>query len=302
MMRRILALALVSLLLAGCTQAPAPGPSNVPAWERLDQGSPATSEDVRGEPASLIPAASPPATPSPATTPPAAPSPAPAAESPLAPEEEPASPPAPSTTPAPAPPSTAAPTGPPTVALPTLRVKDQWTYRGADPQGQAYDEWFQVQGNGTVGSIPTYQVSGTLRSQPFTANLTRDGMNQFDEGGFVLELLRFPLAPNATWTFGRSQGGDVLVGNVSYGSVWENTTALVEVVEWGSVRTTGGRFDAYHLRANVTTTLGSRESWSAFDYWYAPMAKAIVKLEQRKSDGSSSWADLVWHKVAKDAA
>lgn len=288
-MERLAALVVLSLALAGCT-APAPGPpgeapaADAPPTGPPDQAPPATP---RTEPAVAVverPA------------PPAASPTGPADEAP--PEPEPSATEAPaSTAPQPAPPPDAPPpeVAPPDLgALPVLRVNDTWTYTGVNLSGGRYEEVRTVAGLGAIAGIPTYVLDITLNGAPRTLHVTRDGLNTVNETGVVTELLRFPLAAGKNWSFHWEQRLPVAGG----GSVRQAVHGEVAVLALEKVNVAGTGYTAYHLHANITSSVGTLAKWTSLDYWYAPKQKTMVKVEHVTQSGQEAWSDLVLARLA----
>jgi hypothetical protein len=289
MREALLGIVLVSLALAGCT-SPAP-PQEPLAGRGLVERITEPGSEPAPEPA---PAPSPAGEPAPSTDAPPAPpppadarGPAPAPANATADASAPAAP-APAAQ-APPPPATPPPPPPPDGSLPTWNEGDQWTVHGVDARGHEYTETRTVLGRGTVAGHEVYRVRVEDGTVTGLRNVTVRGLDAVNDTGFVLELLRFPLAPGARWTFGWSEQ---LQTNTSQ-NFTHGVRANVTVLGLERTSATGSSWEAWHLHAEVSYLLGSLARTMTMEYWFAEEARAVVKTQQALPSGQQAWEELV---------
>ncbi|HEV8361588.1 MAG TPA: hypothetical protein VGR28_14160 [Candidatus Thermoplasmatota archaeon] len=290
-MERTLVLALLSLALAGCT---APEPAG-PGSESALGGVYVPPAD---EPAATLPlddagAAALAGSPTPA----AASDPGAASASRASPAASTSSP--SSSAPAPSGPGAADPAR---AGVPRLRPGDGWTYRGVNSSGARFEEVRRVLDVAQRGNVPVYVIDVTVGDRRLQEDVTQAGLNTINGTGFVTELLRFPLEAGANWSFAWSDDGSITKVN-------PNDPTRTDTAGWhhwlrGDVQVLGaaklpllsGNWDTLHLRCTLTTGLGSYTREIVLEYWYAPAAKAIVRVESTQN-GATTWSELAEARV-----
>lgn len=183
--------------------------------------------------------------------------------------------------------------------LPALFKGERWVYRGVNATGRNYTEAREVLGEGELRGVATYLLASRVGDVNETLHVTRDGLNPVNDTGFETELLRFPLAVGANWTFSWEQSHEVQNQTGRAGTVRQWLRANVSVLALEDVEVPAGTFETYHVRANLTVSLGHLARWLVLDYWYAPEAKALARLESLNQAGQRTWAELVDFEVLR---
>jgi hypothetical protein len=178
-----------------------------------------------------------------------------------------------------------------TAERPSVRPGDAWDFVVYYAQPSATPNRFWV-----VTSVGPREIVGTENGQ--LLRLTPD-LNPLEspllrQAG--TELLRFPLRVGQQWTHAaRVQFKD----NGSQAKV----ETQVRVAAYEKVRVPAGEFDAYRLVAHGTIQgssyggSGQLKGETRTSYWYAPAAKAIVKLTNRNTYRGESTVELVAFRV-----
>jgi hypothetical protein len=285
-MERTLALVLLSLLVAGCASPDPAAPGQGSALGDVyvpPEDAPAPTLPLDGAPAGP-PAAVAPASPSDAGTAPSSSSPG------SAPSAPPPSSPQPSTP------------GRARAEVPQLRIGDAWTYRGVNTSGARFEEVRRVAELAWRGNVPVYVMDVTVGDRRLTEDVTRAGLDTINGTGFVTELLRFPFEAGSNWTFTWSDDGTVSYTDPDNASLtatggWHHwLRGDVAVLGQEKLPLLSGNWDAFHLRCTLTTGLGSYTREVVLDYWYAPAAKAIARVESTR-DGATTWSELAEARV-----
>ena len=157
---------------------------------------------------------------------------------------------------------------------PEIKVGDRWKLERKD----GFTKLVQFTEDTVVVNVAPDKITITLDGQP--SSLTPD-LAVLENARFAYEtpydLVRFPLEPGKEWSFKpkwkNKQSGQTFSGSFD-----------AEVKGSEKVQTAAGEFDAVKLEAK-----GYLASSVRITYWYAPKAKAIVKMiwQDRKNDFTS---------------
>jgi hypothetical protein len=168
---------------------------------------------------------------------------------------------------------------------PDLKVGDKWKVERRDLRTKALIFSEET----VVTSVSPEKIEVSINDSPgsMSPNLTiLDGPRLAYDTGY--EFVRFPLDVGKKWDFktrwhNKQAGAD------------GTTQADVTVKSVESVKVSAGEFDAYKLEANGYMNLDSGGGRRiSFTYWYAPKAKAIVRMEfvDRRDDFVSELVEL----------
>lgn len=187
----------------------------------------------------------------------------------------------------------AAPAAAQTAERPEVRRGDEWQFVVwyDTPSVEPNRVW-------VVDEVTEAEIRGKENGEPLL--LTRD-LNPVDSPlnrQVGTRLLRFPLSIGSTWQY----ASDVAFkDNQSRAKV----QATVRVVGREKVTVPAGEFDAFKLEAKGTISGSSKGGPGRLDgatqstYWYAPKARAIVKLVTKNTYRGESTVELVSMKAGK---
>ncbi len=153
---------------------------------------------------------------------------------------------------------------------PELKVGDRWKTERRDPRTKVV----QSTGELTVTTVAPTKIDasgsgGDVVMTPDLTVLSNPRLN-YDTG---YQFLSFPIQVGKKWEFKTAWQNKV---SGSKGS----TQMDVEVKSQERIKVAAGEFDAYRLEANGYMNLaGGNNRRVNVIYWYAPQAKAIVRME-----------------------
>jgi len=148
--------------------------------------------------------------------------------------------------------------------LPAVKVGDRWTFKVSEAGAKADRHW-------VVTSVTPDRIEGTENAKPLALTPELNEIESPRGKDSNRKLLSFPLEVGKKWDFADEY---VLLGNK------RSTRANVTVTGYGKIRVPAGEFDAFKLEAK-SVWMNRKENvagdYSA-RYWYAPVARAIVKF------------------------
>lgn len=178
-----------------------------------------------------------------------------------------------------------------TAQRPSVAPGDQWQFAVyyAIPTSTPSRMW-------VVESVAEDAIVGTENGQPLrlTPELNPRESPLVQQSG--TELLRFPLQVGQQWTH---------VGQVRFkdNGSQARVDSQVRVEAYERVRVVAGEFDAFRLVASGTihgasyAGAGQLRGETRTTYWYAPAAKAIVKMTNRSTYRGESTVEMVSYRV-----
>lgn len=153
---------------------------------------------------------------------------------------------------------------------PSVKVGDQWRFETRlGPVGVKSSDIVWVITSVTPSRIEGTENAGALVLTPELNNVESPRRKDSD-----LRLLNFPLAVGKQWKF--TDDYELTVEQVP-----GRGNFSAKVVGYGKVRVPAGEFDAFKLEAKGKWVTGGTTGEASWTYWYAPAARAIVKIEQR---------------------
>jgi len=173
------------------------------------------------------------------------------------------------------------------VEAPEYRVGDRWTYKAKDGTRNPvrWEETHEVIAIGAEGIRSRVTQKGptvdNTREELWTAPglVAQGALADAETRRFSVPLKRFefPLAPGKVWNQTMRNFNEELKreGEIN---------RRVRVVDWGSVSTPAGTFDALRLRVNMWLDDGEfyrQRSQCTYLTWYAPKARNCVRDERR---------------------
>jgi len=153
---------------------------------------------------------------------------------------------------------------------PVIKPGDHWhfstTINGA-PVAWLDRDWI-------ITSVTPLKIEGTENGRPLTLTADLNNVESPQRKDSDLRLLQFPLAIGKQWGF-MDYFTLTSVDQPSRGDF------RVAVVAYGKVRVPAGEFDAFELIAQGGWSADGLQGGTTWTYWYAPAARAIVKMEER---------------------
>lgn len=176
---------------------------------------------------------------------------------------------------------------------PQVRPGDRWQFAVyyAVPTTTPSRMW-------VIESVDADAIVGSENGQPLrlTPDLNPVESPLLKQSG--TELLRFPLRVGQQWTH---------VAQVQFkdNGSRAQVASQVRVEAWERVRVAAGEFDAFRLVAQGTihgtsyAGSGQLRGETRTTYWYAPAAKAIVKMNNRNTYRGESTVELVSYELQR---
>ena len=171
---------------------------------------------------------------------------------------------------------------------PSVKVGDQWRFETRlGPAGVKSSDIVRV-----ITSVTPSRVEGTENGQPLVMTPDLNNIESPRRKDSDLRLLSFPLAVGKQWKF--TDDYEIMFENVP-----SRGNFSAKVVGYGKVRVPAGEFDAFKLEAKGKWVTGGATGEASLTYWYAPAARAVVKIEERwyKNVSTHSTRELVEFKL-----
>ena len=157
-------------------------------------------------------------------------------------------------------------------ARPVVKPGDRWRFETTiDGKHVAWldREW-------VIKSINPMEIDGTENGKPLALTPNLNILDSPTRTDTDRRLLAFPLQVGERWRF----SDDYTVSSVDVPSRGDFRVA---VAAYGKVHVPAGDFDAFRLVAKGRWTAGGLHGETTLTYWYAPAARAIVKIEAEDS-------------------
>ncbi len=155
------------------------------------------------------------------------------------------------------------------------------------PALKAGDRWrFETKINGAavkwldrvwiVTSVTPLEIDGTENGKPLQLTPNLNNIQSPSRTDTDRQLLNFPLAIGKRWRF----SNEYTVASIDVPS---RSDYRVGVAGYEKVHVVAGDFDAFKLLAKGRWKAGGLSGETTITYWYAPAARAIVKLDVQDS-------------------
>ena len=173
---------------------------------------------------------------------------------------------------------------------PTVKVGDRWLFAmfyGADPSAIRVSDRLWV-----ITSVTSAAIEGTENGEKLVLTPELNNIESPERKDSDLWLLNFPLEVGKKWSF-----DDDFVNYATQGQGRFNVTA--EVVGYEELVVLAGKFEAFKLEAKGSWLVHGNSGETAWTYWYAPAARAVVKSEYRHTYTTTSKTTVRTTELAK---
>lgn len=164
---------------------------------------------------------------------------------------------------------------------PNVKVGDQWRFEvrlGPSAVKTQDIDW-------VITSVTSAGIEGTENGKPLVLTSDLNVVESPRSKNSNSRLLTFPLEVAKHWQF----TDDILVKNAD---IQQRAVFAVTVVSYEKVRVLAGEFDAFKLEAKSSWVSGGATGETTRTYWYAPAARAVVRMESRDTAGGLMASDL----------
>ncbi len=153
---------------------------------------------------------------------------------------------------------------------PNVKVGDQWRFEvRLGPSGVKTQDIDWV-----ITSVTPAGIEGAENGKPLVLTSDLNVVESPRSKNSDSRLLTFPLEVAKHWQF----TDNMLVKDVD---VQQRADFTVMVVSHEKVRVLAGEFDAFKLEAKNSWVSGGASGETTRTYWYAPSARAVVRMEIR---------------------
>jgi hypothetical protein len=169
---------------------------------------------------------------------------------------------------------------------PSVKVGDRWLFEtrlGAAGVKSSNREW-------VVKSVTPTRIEGTENGQPLVMTPDLNNIESPRRKDSDMRLLSFPLAVGKKWSF----TDDVVWALIGMQSRAKCSAA---VVGYEKVRVPAGEFEAFRLDAKCSRVTEGATGETTYKYWYAPAARAVIKMEDRDTTMGLTTVELAEFKL-----
>jgi hypothetical protein len=169
------------------------------------------------------------------------------------------------------------------------------------PVVKAGDRWrFETRINGAtvkwldrewvITAVKPLEIDGTENGKPLQLTPNLNNIRSPSRTDSDRRLLNFPLEVGKRWRFSNEY-------TVTSIDVPSRSDYRVGVAGYEKVRVPAGEFDAFKLLAQGRWTAGGLSGETTLTYWYAPAARAIVKIEAQDTVWGTRTRELAEYKL-----
>ena len=169
---------------------------------------------------------------------------------------------------------------------PNVKVGDRWVFEtriGAAGVKSSNREW-------VVKSVTPARIEGTENGQPLVMTPDLNNIESPRRKDSDMRLLSFPLAIGKKWSF-TDDFVWALVG------IQSRAKCSASVAAYETVRVPASEFEAFRLDAKCSWVAEGATGETTYKYWYAPAARAVVRMEFRDTSAGLTTVELAEFKL-----